>query len=178
MTKDKLTQDDPDATDGTWVPDRDIDQATEHLRNEPARTDTTESIPDEAEHTEAVLFDPFADEEEEDEAFDADTLYEGTGEIANLLKDLDALRDAPEATQATQATQATPPEFTEFTEHTTQGTVTGAGSTTSAGTLAGLTPQQIAELQTSTSERSRREALEKFKELRGAQRQALSLIHI
>lgn len=175
MTKDKLTQDDPDATDGTWVPDRDIDQATEHLRNEPARTDTTESTPDEAEHTEAVLFDPFADEEEEDEAFDADTLYEGTGEIANLLKDLDALRDAPEATQATQATQATPPEFTEFTEHTTQGTVTGAGSTTSAGTLAGLTPQQIAELQASTSERSRREALEKFKELRGAQRQARSV---
>ena len=175
MTKDKLTQDDPDATDGTWVPDRDIDQATEHLRNEPARTDTTESTPDEAEHTEAVLFDPFADEQEEDEAFDADTLYEGTGEIANLLKDLDALRDAPEATQATQATQATPPEFTEFTEHTTQGTVTGAGSTTSAGTLAGLTPQQIAELQASTSERSRREALEKFKELRGAQRQARSV---
>ena len=175
MTKDKLTQDDPDATDGTWVPARDIDQATEHLRNEPARTDTTESTPDEAEHTEAVLFDPFADEEEEDEAFDADTLYEGTGEIANLLKDLDALRDAPEATQATQATQATPPEFTEFTEHTTQGTVTGAGSTTSAGTLAGLTPQQIAELQASTSERSRREALEKFKELRGAQRQARSV---
>ena len=175
MTKDKLTQDDPDATDGTWVPDRDIDQATEHLRNEPARTDTTESTPDEAEHTEAVLFDPFADEEEEDEAFDADTLYEGTGEIANLLKDLDALRDAPEATQATQATQATPPEFTEFTEHTTQGTETGAGSTTSAGTLAGLTPQQIAELQASTSERSRREALEKFKELRGAQRQARSV---
>lgn len=175
MTKDKLTQDDPDATDGTWVPDRDIDQATEHLRNEPARTDTTESTPDEAEHTEAVLFDPFADEEEEDEAFDADTLYEGTGEIANLLKDLDALRDAPEATQATQATQATPPEFTEFTEHTTQGTVTGAGSTTSAGTLAGLTPQQIAELQASTSERSRREALEKFKELRGTQRQARSV---
>ena len=172
MTKDKLTQDDPDATDGTWVPDRDIDQATEHLRNEPARTDTTESTPDEAEHTEAVLFDPFADEKEEDEAFDADTLYEGTGEIANLLKDLDALRDAPEATQATQAT---PPEFTEFTEHTTQGTVTGAGSTTSAGTLAGLTPQQIAELQASTSERSRREALEKFKELRGAQRQARSV---
>ncbi|MDK8796947.1 tetratricopeptide repeat protein [Corynebacterium sp. MSK044] len=172
MTKDKLTQDDPDATDGTWVPDRDIDQATEHLRNEPARTDTTESTPDEAEHTEAVLFDPFADEKEEDEAFDADTLYEGTGEIANLLKDLDALRDSPEATQATQAT---PPEFTEFTEHTTQGTVTGAGSTTSAGTLAGLTPQQIAELQASTSERSRREALEKFKELRGAQRQARSV---
>ncbi|PMC64961.1 serine/threonine protein kinase [Corynebacterium tuscaniense] len=147
---------DPNATDGTWVPDRDIDQVTEHLRSEPEST---------SEHTEAVLFDPFADEE-----VDADALYEGTGEIADLLKDLDALRDAPEATQATQAT---PPEFTEFTEHTTQGTA-GAGSA-GTGALAGLTPQQIAELQASTSERSRREALEKFKELRGAQRQARSV---
>ncbi|KGF24731.1 serine/threonine protein kinase [Corynebacterium tuscaniense DNF00037] len=133
-----------------------MDQAIEHLRSEPEST---------SEHTEAVLFDPFADEE-----VDADALYEGTGEIADLLKDLDALRDAPEATQATQAT---PPEFTEFTEHTTQGTA-GAGSA-GTGTLAGLTPQQIAELQASTSERSRREALEKFKELRGAQRQARSV---
>ncbi|KAA8734583.1 serine/threonine protein kinase [Corynebacterium tuscaniense] len=152
----KSDHSDPNPTDGTWVPDRDIDQAIEHLRSEPEST---------SEHTEAVLFDPFADEE-----VDADALYEGTGEIADLLKDLDALRDAPEATQATQAT---PPEFTEFTEHTTQGTA-GAGSA-GTGALAGLTPQQIAELQASTSERSRREALEKFKELRGAQRQARSV---
>ena len=165
-----MTNADPGATDGTWVPDRDIDQVTEHLRGK----EEAESH----EATEAVLFDPFADEEDD---FDADTLYDGTGDIADLLKDLDALRDSPEATQATQATQATPPEFTEFTEftqaaeHSTDGTGSASSTASTAGTLAGLTPEQMAELQASTSERSRREALEKFKELRGAKRQARSV---
>ena len=50
-----MTNADPGATDGTWVPDRDIDQVTEHLRGK----EEAESH----EATEAVLFDPFADEE-------------------------------------------------------------------------------------------------------------------
>ena len=170
------------------------------------------------EQTQAVAFDPFADDEEElnlvDEVdavddfsefsqdsgdFDADAIYEGAGEFATMLKEMDALRDGSEdedpgeqagpqteaaqgtevaapldpiATQATQAQPALP-----LLTDATQGPVSETSNNTSkpSGPLAGLTPEQLAELQASTSERSRREALEKFKELRGAQRHARSV---
>ena len=62
----------------------DKDQPTEAVAFDPFADDD-----DDAPGTEAVAFDPFADDDEDE---DSDAAYAGLGEMAGLLKDLDKLR--------------------------------------------------------------------------------------
>ena len=182
----------------SWYDHGDIDQVTHHARppqpEAPGTAEgTVESAPEEApQATQAVAFDPFADEDDENDEHEEDPRNgeaAGNGEHA-----------APEAPMATEAVAFDP--FADEDDETTDSTHVPhpdeADLYGSAGEYAGLLKdlgelragqvqraqaahaeeeaykraqqEALARAQASTSDRARRQALDTFRELRGAKR--------
>ncbi len=149
----------------SWYDHGDIDQVTEHVRpeekeevetEEPQATAAVAFDPfaddeDEPEATAAVAFDPFADDDDEEstDSTHVPDIHGSDGEYAGLLKDLGALRAGQ--VQRAQAANA------------------------EKEALAKAQQEALARAQASTSERARKQALDTFRELRGAKRATRSV---
>ena len=179
----------------SWYDHGDIDQVTEHAR--PKTGQQQESAPAEEAHaTQAVAFDPFADDDDEDD--ESTNRY---GERAQT----DPETAAPEGHQATEAV-AFDPFADDDDEDATDSTHVSLDESDvygSAGEYAGLLKdlgelragqvqraqaahaeqeayeraqkEALARAQASTSERARRQALDTFRELRGVKRATRSV---
>ena len=149
----------------SWYDHGDIDQVTEHVRpeekeevetEEPQATEAVAFDPfaddeDEPEATAAVAFDPFADDDDEEstDSTHVPDIHGSDGEYAGLLKDLGALRAGQ--VQRAQAANA------------------------EKEALAKAQQEALARAQASTSDRARKQALDTFRELRGAKRATRSV---
>ncbi|MCQ4619276.1 serine/threonine protein kinase [Corynebacterium sp. CCUG 59401] len=128
---------------------------------------TEDRDPDDTESTSAVAFDPFADDDADDDEWGEDfDPYSGTGEFEGILKDLDKLRSGDSGATGPTTGPGTDPATAAATAAASGPSFTGSSSTGPAG----LTDAQLQELQKSTSERSRRQALETFMERRATKR--------